>query len=125
VNAVNWIGSDYQLLKQAVNHAVLNQKVISHNLSNIDTPNFKAKQAVFEQTLQSEMRLKLQGGRPSDSTQSKVIDRAGGAMRSDGNNVDLDYEMSELARNQLQYEAMMEQLNRRLGGLKSVIRGGR
>ncbi|MEM5419420.1 flagellar basal body rod protein FlgB, partial [Staphylococcus gallinarum] len=69
--------------------------------------------------------LKLQGGRPSDSTQSKVIDRAGGAMRSDGNNVDLDYEMSELARNQLQYEAMMEQLNRRLGGLKSVIRGGR
>ncbi|MDE0562068.1 MULTISPECIES: flagellar basal body rod protein FlgB [unclassified Exiguobacterium] len=122
---MNWIGSDYQLLKQAVNHAVLNQKVISHNLSNIDTPNFKAKQAVFEQTLQSEMRLKLQGGRPSDSTQSTVVDRAGGAMRSDGNNVDLDYEMSELARNQLQYEAMMEQLNRRLGGLKSVIRGGR
>lgn len=122
---MSWIGSDYQLLKQAVNHAVLNQKVISHNLSNIDTPNFKAKQAVFEETLHTEMRLKLAGGRPSDSATSKIVDRAGGAMRSDGNNVDLDYEMSELARNQLQYEAMMEQLNRRLGGIKSVIRGGR
>lgn len=122
---MNWIGSDYQLLKQAVNHAVLNQKVISHNISNIDTPNFKAKQAVFEQTLHNEMRLKLEGGRPSDKDITKIVDRAGGAMRSDGNSVDLDFEMSELARNQLQYEAMMEQLNRRLGGLKSVIRGGR
>ncbi|WP_114165624.1 flagellar basal body rod protein FlgB [Exiguobacterium sp. TNDT2] len=122
---MNWIGTDYQLMKQAINHSVVNQKVISHNLSNIDTPNFRAKQAVFEQTLNNEMRLKLAGGRPSERTSTTVMDRAGGAMRSDGNNVDLDYEMSELARNQLQYEAMMEQLNRRLGGLKTVIRGGR
>ncbi|EPE63077.1 MULTISPECIES: flagellar basal body rod protein FlgB [unclassified Exiguobacterium] len=123
---MNWIGTDYQLMKQAINHSVMNQKVISHNLSNIDTPNFKAKQAVFEQTLSNEMRLKLAGGRPSDrGSATKIVDRAGGAMRSDGNSVDLDYEMSELARNQLQYEAMMEQLNRRLGGLKTVIRGGR
>ncbi|WP_404353326.1 flagellar basal body rod protein FlgB [Exiguobacterium aurantiacum] len=122
---MNWIGSDYQLMKQAINHSVVNQKVISHNLSNIDTPNFRAKQAVFEQTLNNEMRLKLAGGRPSERAATTIMDRAGGAMRSDGNNVDLDYEMSELARNQLQYEAMMEQLNRRLGGLKTVIRGGR
>ncbi|MCT4782902.1 MULTISPECIES: flagellar basal body rod protein FlgB [Exiguobacterium] len=122
---MNWIGTDYQLMKQAINHSVLNQKVISHNLSNIDTPNFKAKQAVFEQTLSNEMRLKLAGGRPSERATSQIVDRPGGAMRSDGNSVDLDFEMSELARNQLQYEAMMEQLNRRLGGLKTVIRGGR
>ncbi|RHB51228.1 flagellar basal body rod protein FlgB [Exiguobacterium sp. AM39-5BH] len=122
---MNWIGTDYQLMKQAINNSVVNQKVISHNLSNIDTPNFRAKQAVFEQTLNNEMRLKLAGGRPSERASTTIIDRAGGAMRSDGNNVDLDYEMSELARNQLQYEAMMEQLNRRLGGLKTVIRGGR
>ncbi|KDN57438.1 MULTISPECIES: flagellar basal body rod protein FlgB [Exiguobacterium] len=122
---MKWIGTDYQLMKQAINHSVLHQKVISHNLSNIDTPNFKAKQAVFEQTLSNEMRLKLAGGRPSERATSQIVDRAGGAMRSDGNNVDLDFEMSELARNQLQYEAMMEQLNRRLGGLKTVIRGGR
>ncbi|MCT4776204.1 MULTISPECIES: flagellar basal body rod protein FlgB [Exiguobacterium] len=122
---MNWIGSDYQLMKQAINHSVVNQKVISHNLSNIDTPNFRAKQAVFEQTLNNEMRLMLAGGRPSERAETTITDRAGGAMRSDGNNVDLDYEMSELARNQLQYEAMMEQLNRRLGGLKTVIRGGR
>ncbi|UTT44483.1 flagellar basal body rod protein FlgB [Exiguobacterium aurantiacum] len=122
---MNWIGTDYQLMKQAINHSVVNQKVISHNLSNIDTPNFRAKQAVFEQTLNNEMRLKLAGGRPSERSATTITDRAGGAMRSDGNNVDLDYEMSELARNQLQYEAMMEQLNRRLGGLKTVIRGGR
>ncbi|MFN4213244.1 flagellar basal body rod protein FlgB [Exiguobacterium sp.] len=122
---MNWIGTDYQLMKQAINYSVMNQKVISHNLSNIDTPNFRAKQAVFEQTLSNEMRLKLAGGRPSERAGTQVVDRAGGAMRSDGNNVDLDFEMSELARNQLQYEAMMEQLNRRLGGLKTVIRGGR
>lgn len=122
---MNWIGTDYQLMKQAINHSVVNQKVISHNLSNIDTPNFRAKQAVFEQTLNNEMRLKLAGGRPSERAATTITDRAGGTMRSDGNNVDLDYEMSELARNQLQYEAMMEQLNRRLGGLKTVIRGGR
>lgn len=121
---MNWIGTDYQLMKQAIDHSVVNQKVISHNLSNIDTPNFKAKQAVFAQSLNQEMRLKLAGGRPSERSSTEVVDRAGGAMRNDGNNVDLDLEMSELARNQLQYEAMMEQLNRRLGGLKSVIRGG-
>ena len=45
--------------------------------------------------------------------------------RTDGNNVDIDVEMAELAKNQLKYEIVTKQLNSKLSRLKSAIDSGR
>ena len=44
---------------------------------------------------------------------------------NNGNNVDMDAEMAELAKNQLWYNAVTERVNGKLNSLSSVINGGR
>ncbi len=41
------------------------------------------------------------------------------------NNVDLDKEMSDLAQNQIYYNALVERLNGKFNSLKTVIKGGK
>ena len=42
-----------------------------------------------------------------------------------GNSVDMDQEMAELAKNQIYYNALMERINGKFAVLQTVIRGGK
>ncbi len=42
-----------------------------------------------------------------------------------GNNVDIDKEMTELAKNQIYYQALVDRMNGKFNSLQTVIRGGR
>lgn len=46
-------------------------------------------------------------------------------MRTDGNNVDIDNEMANLAANYLKYNALISQVNNRMSTTRTVITGGR
>lgn len=120
---MNWLGSDYNLMTNAIGRTVASQKVIANNIANVDTPGYKAKRLVFNDVLDSQMKLSLKRHTTIESNGS-IVDRSSN-MRNDGNGVDIDLEMSELSRNQIEYEALVEQLNRKYAGLESVIRGGR
>lgn len=41
-----------------------------------------------------------------------------------GNNVDIDKEMAELAENQIYYNGLVDRINGKFGSLQTVIRGG-
>ena len=47
------------------------------------------------------------------------------SIGNDGNTVDVDKEMTEMAANQIVYRATIEILNRQLGMLRYGINGGR
>jgi len=113
---MNWLGSDYSLMTQAVNRTVMAQEVIA-------TRGYKAKRGAFGDVLDSEMKMSLKRHATIGTTGS-IVDRPN-TMRNDGNGVDIDLEMSELSRNQIEYEALVEQLNRKFSGIQSVIRGGK
>ena len=49
---------------------------------------------------------------------------AGTNMRLDGNNVDIDIEMAEVAKNQLYYSALATAVGGHISKLKSVITSG-
>ena len=44
-------------------------------------------------------------------------------MRNDGNNVDIDAEMTRLAQTNVTYNAMADLMKRKMDGLRSVISG--
>jgi flagellar basal-body rod protein FlgB len=46
-------------------------------------------------------------------------------MREDGNNVNIDSEMTNQAANSLMYNALITQINNRLSNTRTVINGGR
>jgi flagellar basal-body rod protein FlgB len=120
------------LIKRAMDGLSARQQVISNNIANVDTPGFKAGRVSFETSL----RRALQGGtalsvtdprhlqppeyQPNPSVQ--VLNTVG---RTDGNNVDIDLEMSQLAETSIRYSALVEVMGKRLASLRTVINEGR
>ena len=47
------------------------------------------------------------------------------SLREDGNNVDIDTEMTQLAMNSINYQTAITRLNGKLSTLRLVINGGR
>lgn len=123
------------VLEQALSASSLRQQTISNNIANVNTPNFKKSEVVFEDLLQDAMdNKKLQmvktnsqhlstqkGNIPTPSV--NVVDQT--SFRTDGSNVDIDIEMANLAKNNIYYNAVVQQLGSYFTGIKSVIKEGR
>ncbi|MDQ0270235.1 flagellar basal body rod protein FlgB [Cytobacillus purgationiresistens] len=121
-------------IESALNQASLKQKVISQNVANVDTPGYKAKDVTFKETFQSAMNQSIQANRTNlrhfefsrnEGKQTGVITRQGVSFNESGNSVDMDQEMSELAANQIQYNALIDRMNGKFSSLQNVIKGGR
>lgn len=124
------------VLGQALRAASTRHSVISNNIANVNTPGFKKSEVVFEELLAAELsppknklqllrtqdsHLPMQGKKAGISPQINRIDTT--TMRTDGNNVDVDVEMAELAKNNIYANANIRQISAYFSGIKSVIAG--
>ncbi len=127
-------------LEKGLNACSLRNEVISNNIANADTPNFKASSVKFEEYVQAALEneqsgiaLKKTREKHMDigSTQSlesvvpRVVTDKSTTMRMDGNNVDIENEMNELAKNNLEYYALLEKVNSELAQLRTAIMEGK
>jgi flagellar basal-body rod protein FlgB len=127
--------STINTLEQAMNYSTAKQKIISHNIANSDTPNYKAKSVSFN----SEFNRILKDSLEANKTDARhyefkattrnngysVFTQNGSAYNHNGNNVDIDKEMAELAKNQIYYNAVADRIGSKFNSLKTVIRGGK
>ncbi len=90
-------------LERAIGGAGLRQATLAGNLANANTPGYLRRDVDFHGSL----RTALERGTDVASVGFAVRGQAGGAMRADGNGVDVDVESAELAENALDYEAMV------------------
>ncbi len=121
-------------LEQALNYSTTKQKVISHNIANADTPNYKSLGVSFKQTLNEQM-VQPQKVTNSNKKHFELQPNLGSSIiikrdhtvqyNQNGNSVDLDKEMTELATNQIYYNALIERINGKFSSLQNVIRGGK
>ncbi len=126
--------STFDYLERGLSAANLRHEVIADNLANVNTPNFKRSQVVFEELLAKEIYGEESGKLPLvrthdkhlpvgkfDPAQARVERDDTTSMRVDNNNVDVDVEMASLAKNQLYYNALARQLGGHITKLRSVI----
>ena len=125
----------FQSLEQALSTASLKQRVHSANIANVDTPNYKSKQVDFQSTLndviknQSFASYKTNDRHLAFSSETTQNSPAIIKVNKDtqyspnGNNVDMDHEMAELAKNQLWYNAVTERVSGKFNSLRTVIDG--
>ena len=109
------------------------QKVISSNIANINTPNYKTKELTFENELNNTQNtpvLKLsqtQGSHFSNvqSTNSiagpSLVKVQGLEEQNDGNNVNLDTQMSEMSKNKVLFDAVQMAIKKDSTLFRSVI----
>ena len=109
----------------------MRQKAISSNIANVNTPGYKADKVQFESELRKALGKsgvtmeKTQeghlGGTKTMSVRPEIVSNESASMNENGNNVDIDREMVDLAANEIYYSALIEQMNRKLGNMNYVI----
>ena len=122
--------STMHTLENSLDYAVQKNQIISNNIANVDTPNYKAKNLSFKHFLDQEVHLSGKRSHPehlsfTSSKPSFTTSRQNTAFNHNGNNVDMEKEMSDLAENQIYYQSLVDRLNGKFGLLQSVIRGGK
>ncbi|WP_368504050.1 flagellar basal body rod protein FlgB [Alkalihalophilus sp. As8PL] len=124
--------STFNVLERGLDGSQMRQHAISQNVANAGTPNYQAKTVSFKHTLNEAIGNQLQ----ATKTNSKHVDFSSNkpgptvqvnqntTYNHNGNNVDIDLEMAELAKNQIYYNALIDRMNGRFQSLQTVIRGG-
>lgn len=125
-NVYNYIN----VLDKAADASWLRNEVISNNIANVDTPNYKRQDVAFEGELTralSKMRYKSMDEKVDNLTVGNLnattyTDYGDYSYRIDGNNVDIDTENVELASNQIKYNALIAGVNQEFANLKMVMK---
>ncbi|MCY8970257.1 flagellar basal body rod protein FlgB [Bacillus atrophaeus] len=121
-----------QNLENALGRANIKQKVITNNIANIDTPNYKAKKVSFQNLLNQESS-RLESVKTDyrhvdfsdEGSKGSIVTNSNTAYQQNGNNVDIDKEMTDLAENQINYQALVERMSGKFNSLKTVLTGGK
>ena len=110
----------------ALNAAGLRQQVLANNLANVNTPGFKRSDVNFDEKLTKALEAASDGSAADlDSLTPTVEPDNVTTMRIDGNNVDVDIEMSDLAENNIRYNALVQLAAKHLNQLQYIISDGR
>lgn len=129
------------LLERGLNNAVFKRKIIADNIANVDVPHFKRSEVTFEAELKraidSEENMKMNAVPTKISNEKHfeffkplnykdVNSKANidylSIMRADGNNVDIEKEVTESSHNQMSYSILAERLNQNYKLLNIVMR---
>ncbi|MCP4370310.1 MAG: flagellar basal body rod protein FlgB [Deltaproteobacteria bacterium] len=127
-----------QILEKALDLRSKKHNVIASNIANMDTPDYKAFDLIIEKELQKAIGKKnsialnqtnqahIQSPKSkTDGVRFQIDDTEGLSLRGDGNTVDIDKQMANMAENSLMYEAAAQLINKKFQGLKSAIQGGK
>ncbi|PJI09862.1 MULTISPECIES: flagellar basal body rod protein FlgB [Clostridium] len=118
----------YDLLGKGLDATSKREKVISNNMANINTANYKRYYVNFEDNLKNSMdNLEMETTDPkhiNDGTgfgDISVKRDTSSSVREDGNNVDIDTESSNEAQNTLEYYTLINQISNRISMESNVI----
>ena len=116
------------VLDKAADASWSRENILTNNIANVNTPGYKRKDIRFEEYLQGA----VSGGSSLDDniadadldslTGTTYTDYASSSYRIDGNNVDIDTENAELAKNQIKYYTMLDSISQEFKRIQSVFK---
>jgi flagellar basal-body rod protein FlgB len=125
------------LLRKGLDALSARQTTIANNIANVETPNYKAAEVSFEASLRRVLipatpsqrlartdpdHLNQQGKREEriEDLEYRTYRRNATSMRKDGNNVDIENEMIDLAETALRYQSMSTLASKKLALMRMV-----
>lgn len=140
---IDQLESSLNFHQQALGLRQARHEVLSANIANADTPNYKARDIDFASELKkavesgqreqsgnggglalsrtSANHLKGQGPAPSGGSNTDLLYRTPSQPSLDGNTVEMDRERSQFADNAVRYQAGLTIMNNRIQGLKTAM----
>ena len=129
----------FQLLQSALMATNMRQQVYASNIANAQTPGYKRQDVQFETVLANAMSTPVAkigertipisiSNQPNlqeiAQIQPVVVTDNQTKIGNNGNNVDIDSEMANLAQNQIRYNALVQDVQNRISRLRTAINGG-
>lgn len=124
------------LLNKGLDGAFARQKALANNVANASTPNYKRQDVDFisilkrQQGEKSSLPMKttqhahLSGSNFKEGFFSSFVLQNNTSYRNDKNNVDIEVEMAEVAKNALYYNTLTRQMDEEFSILRNVINKG-
>lgn len=131
------IFKDTKYLEKGLDASWTRHQVILNNIANADTPGFKSSHVEFEDAFKEALEqgdFEARKTRPGhmdigassvDDVPVQIVQDTNTTMRMDGNNVDIDNEMTELAKNNIYYDTLVQKLTSEYNRLKMAITEGK
>ena len=122
-NAFNYIN----VLDKAADASLIRHEVISNNIANNNTANYKRKDVKFETYLKKELTgnesldAKVANMNLSKLNSSIYTDSEELSYRYDGNNVDMEVEQAYSAENQIRYYQLLSSMTEEFNRLRTVL----
>ena len=103
----------FGVMRSSLEGLAIQQKAILHNIANVETPGYKAKNVSFEDVMKGQQgRYDLKAHIYTDTTT---------ASRPDGNNVDADNESLKLYENYVQQLYLYQKISGQFSNLSYVL----
>ncbi len=132
------ISKTHSLLTDALTYRAQRQDMIASNIANADTPFYKPRDIRFEDALRAKedalyhketpalqmARTNSKHLEPKEqkaATQPKLFFRDGHMARNDGNSVDIDVETTEMSKNSIMFNALIQATKKDTAIFRSVI----
>ena len=117
------------LLKRSMDVTTQANKAIANNIANVNMRDYKRHYVPFEQVMKES---NASGNLKTTSEKHIGIGNKGvqikrdnsTSMREDGNNVDIEAEMTSQASNTMMYESLVRFVNEKINNTNRVIKGG-
>ncbi|NLL04903.1 MAG: flagellar basal body rod protein FlgB [Clostridiaceae bacterium] len=127
-----------KVVEKSLNASLMRNEAIAHNIANVDTPGYSRKTVSFEEKLKDAIYKNSFKGKRTDPRHIQIgasgidevkiniiEDKSSLDMRLDGNNVDIEQEMAQMAENNIKYEVLIQRMIGSFNKMKTVIREGR
>lgn len=115
------------MLERSMDFLWTKQRVILDNVSNAETPGYKAKSVTFEETLRDRIQRAENGSGESMEEVLKsarpVVRELPGITRMDDNGVNVTEQSLEMVRNAYQLQYVMSAMNSELSAMRMAARG--
>lgn len=124
-------GSNIKLLENFIDFCSVKNKVISKNIANVGTENYKREDVSFSDVLNQNIKSSIKS---SNSKHIKIVEPdfnqfshsfSNEEYKASGiNNVEIETEMGELAKNSLNFKFATRKIGSHFKTLQAVIKGG-
>jgi len=131
---MNKLNRNMQIYEKALSASWLKNTAISNNIANVNTPGYKRQDVKFDSVLKDFINnnsMELKRTHPKhlpnngiETLEPTVTRELGTSFRKDRNNIDIDVEAAELAKNAIKFNALTHELSKHLHRIKMAINQG-
>jgi flagellar basal-body rod protein FlgB len=107
------------LLESGIRAEETRQRTIASNIANLDTPGYRRLDVRFEELLTKALRSRHAAS--AGRVEPEVFEPTGGAVKANGNNVNMEMEIGAMIKNASRQTALIRLLRKKFSQIESAI----